>query len=78
MKKVVSYILIIIVLLVTAITILGVWEVIDLEDIFRKIFLSLLVVFGASAVILFVYTVLMKDNDDFRQNMMNQNQNNQL
>lgn len=61
-KKIISYILIILVLLFTVIALLGIWDVIELEDIIRKMFVSLMVIFAASAVILFIFAVLIKDN----------------
>jgi uncharacterized membrane protein len=63
LKKIVAYILIGLVLVFTVISILGIWQIIDLEDYMRKIVLSLLVVFAATAVILFIFTVLIKENE---------------
>lgn len=62
LKKTVAYILISLVLVFTVLSILGIWEVISLDYILRKIVLSLLVVFAASAVILFIFTILIRDN----------------
>ena len=61
-KKVVSYILIGLVLIFTVIAILGIWGIIDLEQVMIKVLYSLLVVFAASAVILFIFSVLIKDD----------------
>jgi hypothetical protein len=61
-KKAVSYILIGLVLLFTLIAILGIWRIIDLEQVMLKVIYSLLVVFAASAVILFIFAVLIKDD----------------
>ena len=63
MKKIVSNILIIMVLVFTVIAILGIWGVIDLENIMVNALFSLIVIFAASAVILFIYTVLMKEDN---------------
>lgn len=63
MKKVVSYILIACVLLFTVVAILGIWDIIDLKNIMMNTIFSLIVIFAASAVILFIYTVFMRDND---------------
>ena len=63
MKKTVAYILIGLVLTFTVLSILGIWEVINLDFIMKKIIYSLLVVFAASAVILFIFTILVKDNE---------------
>ena len=61
-KKAVSYVLIAIVLIFTVIAILGIWNIIDLEQVMIKVLYSLLVVFAASAVILFIFSVLIKDD----------------
>jgi hypothetical protein len=62
-KKVISYLLIGLVVVFTVIALLGIWNIISLEEIVRKMFLSLMVVFAASAVILFIFSVLVKDSD---------------
>lgn len=61
-KKIVSYILIALVLLFTVIAVLGVWEFIDLSNVIQKIMSSLLIIFAASAVVLFIFAVLIKEN----------------
>jgi heme A synthase len=63
MKKIVSYILIACVLLFTIVAILGIWDIIDLKNIMMNSIFSLIVIFAASAIILFIYTVFMKDSD---------------
>lgn len=63
MKKTVSYILIACVLLFTVIAILGIWDIIELENIMTNTLFSLIVIFAASAIILFIYSVFMKDAD---------------
>lgn len=60
-KKIVAYILIALVLLFTFIAVLGIWGLIDLEQIMVRSLYSLLVIFAASAVVLFIFTVLIKD-----------------
>ena len=64
-KKSVSYILIGLILIFTLISILGIWGLIDidLQKVMLNTLYSLLVVFAASAVILFIFTVLIKDDD---------------
>ena len=62
-KKVISYFMIILVLVFTVIALLGIWEVISLDDIIKKMFVSLMVVFAAAAVILFIFSVLIRDED---------------
>ena len=51
------------VMVFTVIALLGIWEVISLEDIVKKMFVSLMVVFAAAAVILFIFSVLIKDQE---------------
>lgn len=60
-KKVISYFLILLVLFFTILALLGIWEVIYLHDILPKILKSMLMLFVASAIILFIYSVFMKD-----------------
>lgn len=63
MKKVVSYTLIALVLIFTVVSILGIWKIIDLKNVLMNAIYSLIVIFAASAVILFIYTVFMRDTD---------------
>jgi hypothetical protein len=66
-KKVISYFLIVLVLLFTIVALLGIWDIISLEDIIKKMFVSLMVVFAAAAVILFIFSVLIKEDDKLEQ-----------
>jgi hypothetical protein len=61
-KKIASYFLVILVLLFTVVSILGIWDVLNLEKVFYHFLQSLLIVFIAAAVLLFIFTVLIKDN----------------
>lgn len=63
-KKVTSYILIGLVLTFTLIAILGIWDIISLEDIIMKILKSLFVIFIAAVVVLFIFGVVMRDHSD--------------
>ena len=63
LKKITSYILISFVLLITVIALLGIWDVISLEDVMRKIFTSLFIVFVSSVIVLFIFSVLIRDTD---------------
>jgi len=62
-KRVISYFMIVLVLVFTIIALLGIWEIISLEDIIKKMFVSLMVVFAAAAVILFIFSVLIRDQE---------------
>ncbi len=62
LKKITSYILITFVLLITVISLLGIWEIISLEDVMRKIFTSLFIIFVASVIVLFIFSVIIRDS----------------
>lgn len=62
-KKIISYFMITLVLIFTIIALLGIWDIISLDDIIKKMFVSLMVVFAAAAVILFIFSVLIKDEE---------------
>ena len=62
-RKIVAYILIGLVLTFTVLSVLGIWGIIDLDYLMKKVVLSLLVVFAASAIILFIFSALLKDNE---------------
>ncbi len=62
-KKIVSYLLIGMVVFVTGISILAIWDVIELERVFWKTAQSLFVVFIASVVVLFITSVIMNNDD---------------
>lgn len=58
LKKFFAILLSLLVLIVTILSILAIWDVIDVKDLFGKAFSSLVIIFVASAVILFIFTVL--------------------
>lgn len=66
-KKIISYVLIVLVLFFTVIALLGIWDVINLDDIIKKMFVSLMVIFAAAAVILFIFAVLIRDDAETPQ-----------
>ncbi|NOZ48394.1 MAG: hypothetical protein GXO79_16705 [Chlorobi bacterium] len=67
-KKVTSYILISLVLIFTILAILAIWDVISMEDVIRKILTSLFVIFISSVVVLFIFAVLIRDNEPIDKN----------
>ena len=67
LKKGTAYILVVIVLFLTVLAILGIWDIVDLEHIISKSLKSLFVIFIASVIFLFIFTVLIKDNDARRK-----------
>ncbi len=63
LKKFVGYLLVTLVLIFTIIGVLGVWDVINLHDVIGKFMMSLLIIFIASAVALFIFSVVLKDDN---------------
>jgi FtsH-binding integral membrane protein len=62
-KKVVAYTLITLILVFTIIALLGIWDIIDLEQVVMRLIWTLIVIFAASAVVLFIFTVMLKDDE---------------
>ena len=61
-KKITAYVLAFIVVIVTVLAILAIWDIIALEDVMRKVMTSLMVIFASSVVTLFIFNVVVKDN----------------
>jgi len=61
-KRITSYVLAAFVLVITATAILAIWDDISLEQVIKKVITSLIVIFAASVVTLFIFNVLIKDN----------------
>ncbi len=70
-KKIASYVLIAIVLFLTIIALLAIWDIVDFEHIMRKILFSLFVVFISSVVVLFIFAVVIKDGNNKRPSLDN-------
>lgn len=66
-KKLTAYILISLIIFSTIIGLLAIWDIIDIQNIMKKVFTSIFVVFVASVVVLFIFSVLIKDNDQKNQ-----------
>lgn len=62
-KKITSYSLAALLVICTVIAVLAIWDVISLEEVMRKILSSLLVIFASSVVTLFIFNVLIKENE---------------
>jgi hypothetical protein len=58
LKKFFAILLSLLVLIITTLSILAIWDVIEVKDIFGRAFSSLFIIFVASAIILFIFTVL--------------------
>ena len=63
-KKTIAYFLSGLVLIFSIIAILGIWDVIDLQNLLSKMFSSMLVIVAASAVIVFLFAILIRDHSD--------------
>jgi len=61
-KRIVAYILTGLVLVFAMVTLLGIWGFIDLEDLFIKMFKSIIVILGAAALIVFIFAILLRDS----------------
>jgi hypothetical protein len=57
-KKIIAYTLSILVLLFSVVAILGIWEIVDIEDLIARMFKSLMVVLAAAAVIVLIFSIL--------------------
>lgn len=66
-KKVIAYFLTGLVLLFCIIAILGIWNIIDMEDLLVRLFQSMMVVLAAAAVIVFIFAILLRDRGDDRR-----------
>lgn len=67
-KRISSYVLASMVLVMTIIALLGIWEIIDLREVLSKILYSLFVIFVASVLVLFIFSVLFRDSDNTPRN----------
>ena len=63
-RKGVSILLAILTLFFATLAVLGIWEIIDVKNIAWKSLYSIFVIFIASAIILFIFSVIYKGNDD--------------
>jgi hypothetical protein len=63
-KKITAYLLALIIVVVTILGILSIWDIIELENVMRKVLSSLLIIFLASVVTLFIFNVVVKDDVD--------------
>ncbi len=63
LKSLTAYVLIGFILIITIVSLLGVWDVISLDDVLKKIISSLLIIFVAAAVALFVFSVMINNDN---------------
>jgi heme A synthase len=57
-KKIIAYTLAFLVLLFSVVAILGIWEIVDIEDLIARMFKSLMVILAAAAVIVLIFSIL--------------------
>lgn len=57
-KKIIAYTLSILVLLFSLVAVLGIWEVVDIEDLVLRMFKSLMVILAAAAVVVLIFSIL--------------------
>ncbi len=62
-RKAIAYILISLIIFSTIIGLLAIWDIIDVQEVMKKVFSSIFLVFVSSVVVLFIFSVLFKDND---------------
>jgi hypothetical protein len=63
-KKTIAYFFAALVLIFSIIAILGIWDIIVMDNLLRKMFGSVLVIMAASAVIVFLFGVLIREGSD--------------
>lgn len=57
-KRIIAYTLSALVLIFSAVAILGIWEVIEIEDLIARMFKSLMVIMAAAAVVVLIFSIL--------------------
>jgi len=67
LKKVIATILVVAVLFFSTLAVLSIWDVINVEQVFRKSLLTLVVIFCAAVIILFILSNFFKP-DHHRRN----------
>jgi fumarate reductase subunit D len=63
-RKVSAILLSVMVLLVTVISILAIWDIIEVERILSKSLGTLVIIFVASTIVLFIYSVVYRDENN--------------
>jgi len=67
LKKIASFTLVALVIIFTVIAILAIWDFIPFEDVMKKILTTLFVIFVASVVVLFIFSVLIREPETPKQ-----------
>ncbi len=67
-KKIIAYTLSVFVLLFSLVAILGIWDLVDIEDLIANMFKSLMVILAAAAVVVLIFSILDRpDRGDRRE-----------
>ena len=62
-RKIAAVALVVLVLFFTIISVLAIWDVIQIEQILQKSLSTLLIIFVSSAIVLFIFAILYKAED---------------
>ncbi|HLU83829.1 MAG TPA: hypothetical protein VKZ45_00015 [Vicingaceae bacterium] len=73
-RKGISILLAILVVFFTVMSLLAIWDIIEVEHIVRKSLSSLFIIFISATVMLFIFSVLYKGGDDKNVNPNNNSQ----
>ncbi len=57
-KEIIAYTLSALVLLFSIVAILGIWEIVDIENLIARMFKSLMVILAAAAVVVLIFSIL--------------------
>lgn len=60
-KKAIAYFLSLLVLAFCILAILGIWDIIELENLLSRMFQSMMVILAAAAVIVFIFAILLRE-----------------
>lgn len=63
-RKIAAILIGLMVALITVIAILGIWDIIDVQHLFSKSIKTLAVLFISSAILMFVFSVLFKQDQE--------------
>ncbi len=67
-KRIIAYTLSVLVLLFSIVAILGIWDIVEIEDLIANMFKSLMVILAAAAVIVLIFSILDRpDRPDLRE-----------
>ncbi len=59
-RKAIAYFLSLLVLAFCILAILGIWEIIELENLLSRMFQSMMVILAAAAVIVFIFAIMLR------------------